>query len=298
QYLRRIALPVPPLAEQRRIVAALEEHLSDLDAAVAGLERAKANAGHLRTAALRRVFQDRHDPVERFEAVIESLRNGISTKPEGDAGLRILRISAVRPMRVDLHEVRFLPESADAYRDHLLVEGDLLFTRYNGNPGLVGACGMVGALAEATVYPDKLIRARVRRGRLDPRFAQIALSVGVSRAFIQSKVKTTAGQAGIAGADIKNVPIPLPDLKDQYAIIAEVEQRLTSVARLRAEIDVQLARAARLRQAILRRAFEGKLVARAPNDEPARELVSHGSATRDGVARPQQSRMRPRGSTR
>lgn len=53
-YLRDLEIPVPPLAEQERIVDTLEGHLSRLDAAISGLQLSKRRAGNLRRSM---VFQ-------------------------------------------------------------------------------------------------------------------------------------------------------------------------------------------------------------------------------------------------
>jgi|GEM_PF-1212631 len=65
---------------------------------------------------------------------------------------------------------------------------------------------------------------------------------------------------------IRETLIPLPPLAEQHRIVAEVERRLSVVAEVEAAIDANLARAARLRQAILREAFAGRLVPRGDED--------------------------------
>src|SRR5690606_32737003 len=145
-----------------------------------------------------------------LDQLLYELRNGIATRPEGENGSRILRISAVRPLRVDLNDVRFLQEEGAQYVTYELREGDLLFTRYNGNPVLVGVCGAVTGITERTIYPDKLIRARLLGPDVRPEYVAIAVNTGYSRRFISSRVKTTAGQSGVAGADLKRMPVPLP----------------------------------------------------------------------------------------
>ncbi|MGA2608721.1 MAG: restriction endonuclease subunit S [Terriglobia bacterium] len=83
--------------------------------------------------------------------------------------------------------------------------------------------------------------------------------------------------------------LPLPPLGEQHRIVAEVERRLSVVDELEAVVEANLKRAERLRQAILKRAFEGKLVPQDPSDEPASVLLerikaakSSGSAATPG----------------
>ena len=76
------------------------------------------------------------------------------------------------------------------------------------------------------------------------------------------------------------LPIPLPALAEQHRIVVEVERRLSTIDELEAVVDANLKRAERLRQAILKRAFEGKLVPQNPNDEPASALLERIRAER------------------
>src|SRR5262245_35807172 len=96
---------------------------------------------------------------------------------------------------------------------------------------------------------------------------------GESRRHMQSRARTTAGQTGISGADIKEMPIPLPPLEEQSEIVREVEDRLSVVDQVATQVEANLKRAARLRQGILKLAFEGKLVPQDPTDEPADKLL-------------------------
>ena len=67
--------------------------------------------------------------------------------------------------------------------------------------------------------------------------------------------------------------LPLPPLAEQHRIVAEVERRLSVIDELEAVVDANLKRAERLRQSVLKRAFEGKLVPQDPSDEPASVLL-------------------------
>jgi type I restriction enzyme S subunit len=85
-------------------------------------------------------------------------------------------------------------------------------------------------------------------------------NVGESRTYLAKRVRTTAGQAGISGGDLKGLPIPLPPLAEQTRIVAEVERRLSVVEELDTVVNANLQRATRLREAILQKAFAGALV--------------------------------------
>ncbi len=83
-----------------------------------------------------------------------------------------------------------------------------------------------------------------------------------------------AGKPGLNLANIRGVTVLLPPLAEQTRIVAEVERRLSVLDALTDTVATNLARCARLRQSILKRAFEGKLVPQDPTDEPASELLA------------------------
>jgi type I restriction enzyme S subunit len=67
--------------------------------------------------------------------------------------------------------------------------------------------------------------------------------------------------------------IPLPSIGEQAKIVEEVQQQLSILDEIEAQVDANLKRAARLRQGILKRAFEGRLLPQDPTDEPAEKLL-------------------------
>lgn len=231
-----------------------------------------------------------------LEQLATEVRNGYSKAPNETQGIRILRICAVRPMEVDLDDIRFLPTPVTKYEQFTIADGDLLFTRYNGSPALVGVCGVVRRLREPTVYPDKLIRVRLLPFDV-PEFVQIATNAGQSRRHIERFTRTTAGQAGISGADLKRTPIPLPPVFEQGRIVSEVE-RLWSIVSATSDASGAAARhTERLRQSILKWAFEGKLADQDPADEPAAVLLERIRAERE-AERPAARARRPAKRTR
>jgi len=93
---------------------------------------------------------------------------------------------------------------------------------------------------------------------------------------------------------VRRTALPLPPLAEQEEIVAEVERRLSVAEGVEAQVEAGLKRAARLRQAILKRAFEGRLVPQDPADEPAEALLeririeraaANGKPKREGRAR-------------
>jgi type I restriction enzyme, S subunit len=195
-----------------------------------------------------------------LEQLLHQLRNGWSLKPDAESGTPILRISAVRPMSVNVDDIRYLSGAIEQYADYSLSEGDLLFTRYNGNPNLTGVCGVVPHLTRKTIYPDKLIRVKLAPKLCEPKFVGMIANIGVSRDFIARRARTTAGQTGISGGDLRAVPLPLPPLAEQTRIVAELEGKLSIVEELRAIVSLSLQRTVRLRQVVLREAFSGRLI--------------------------------------
>jgi len=87
------------------------------------------------------------------------------------------------------------------------------------------------------------------------------------------------GSVGIAlthfnTRSVANLAVPLPPLEEQRQIVIEVERRVSILYEIEAQVEANLKRAARLRQGILKQAFEGKLVPQDPNDEPAEQLLA------------------------
>ena len=198
------------------------------------------------------------------------IRNGISAKPDADVGTPILRISAVRPMALNIADTRFLTGASASWEAYRLRADDLLFTRYNGNPALVGVCARVKLdREELLVYPDKLIRVRLDERLAVPAFLEKAVHVGASREFIDGKTKTSAGQVGISGGDLKEVPVRLPPLNEQRRIVAKLEGLQTRSRRAREALEAVPALLEKLRQSLLNHRARSSSIDHAATDDRA-----------------------------
>ncbi|HKQ50447.1 MAG TPA: hypothetical protein VJZ71_20410 [Phycisphaerae bacterium] len=105
-----------------------------------------------------------------------------------------------------------------------------------------------------------------------------------------------SAQAHFYISDAKRMPAPLPPASELSEIVAEVDRRVSVVEAVEAEVEHGLKRAARLRQAILKLAFAGKLVPRDPADEPASKLLERIRAQRaeENHKGPGSGRRKPR----
>lgn len=342
--INQITLPLPPLPEQKRIVAKIEELFSELEAGEESLRVARRQLGVYRQSLLKQAFEgkltaqwraqnpDKLESPSSLLARIQStrqaragtkkttplvpfpatelvgdftlppgwlvlsygdlcsvVRNGISQKPSGETGQKIARISAVRPMAFDYEDYRFIDCDAHTATDYTLVHGDLIFTRYNGARRFVGVCAQFRG-QEPRLYPDKLIRTRPDLPMLDPRYLEIALNCGLSRAWLETKIRTTAGQSGVSGGDIKAMPVPLCSLPEQQEIVRLLDEQFEVIERNEREIDAALKRSEALRQAILHRAFTGRLVPQDPADPPATALLARLRAERAAAPAARRSR--------
>lgn len=280
-----LPLRVPPVGEQRRIVAAIEEHLSALDAAVTGLKRARANIVRFRAAALDEAVCAGRQALPtgwRWMSLgdLADVQGGIQKQPKRAPRSNhypFLRVANVHRGRLVLDEVHRI-ELFGAELSRLRLEpGDLLIVEGNGSQGEIGRMAVWDGSIDDCVHQNHIIRARPRPDALSEYLAIYWNSPAGSRR-VQAVASSTSGLHTLSVAKVKGISVPLPPLEEQVRIIDAVGGRLDVVDRTAAEIDVQLARAARLRQSILHRAFSGSLVPQDPADEPADELLARVSA--------------------
>ena len=206
-----------------------------------------------------------------------SIRNGIFARRPNDEGngTPILRISAVRDGRVDLGSPRYVEGvTAEQAETFGINAGDLLMTRYNGSRHLVGIPGIVPEHDGIVLHPDKLIRVVPDRDLCDPNFLNYQLQSQSVRDFLAPRIRTTAGQSGISGRDVKAIPLVLPPLDVQTLIAEVLDDHLSRLDAGVNYLNAALARAGSLRRALLIAAFSGRLTGAAPSaNEQVQEIA-------------------------
>ena len=324
--LSATSFPLPPLGEQRRIVARLDELFTRLDAAVEALQRVKAQLARYRQAVLKAAFEGKltekwRDASHREPGVdpmcVEQGRPGVppstasrlvqgATRPLpkgwvwttlGDVGkvsggitknaareklprqMPYLRVANVYANELRLGDVRVIGVEDAEVQGALLKRGDLLVVEGNGSQDQIGRVAVWDGTIAPCVHQNHIIKVRLRP-EVDPRFALWWLLSASGRDHIMRVASSTSGLYTLSLSKVSSLPVPVAPFQEQIAVVAEIERRLSIAYAAEQAVDQTLRRAERLRQAILRRAFEGRLVPQDPKDEPAELLLERIRAQR------------------
>jgi type I restriction enzyme S subunit len=210
----------------------------------------------------------------------EPLRNGHSAKSSGGPeGVPTFTLSAVT--YGDFSDTNIKLTTADPRKvEGLWVQPDDIFIERSNTPELVGTARRYTGPPHVAIFPDLLIRVRLVSSVL-PAFAELVLQSPKTQHFFRSMAQGISGtMPKIDQSIVEQTAIPLPPVAEQHRIVAEVERLFSARDELAAQVGANLKRADRLRQAILKRAFEGKLVPQDPNDEPASVLLERIKAAK------------------
>jgi type I restriction enzyme S subunit len=286
----RQRVPLPPLNEQRRIVAAVEEQFSRLEAAEAMLDRArvKVDAMHVSVIdAVARAAIDRWSvqPIADVCAVITNGNTPPANKMTLESGdvpfIKVYNLTSNGSLDFSKKPTFIDRKTHDGQlRRSRLLPGDVL-TNIVGPP-----LGKVAIVPET--YPEwntnqAVVAFRAHREMLEPRLLAVWLQAAPIMAPLLATAKATAGQFNLnLSACRRLLEVPIPPLDEQHRMLAEVERTLSITDSTAAAIDAAKRRSAALRRTILDRAFRGELVPQDPSDEAASvllERVMHDPAT-------------------
>ena len=201
-----------------------------------------------------------------------TVQYGSSAKTSVDhGGLPVLRMGNIQQGTIILDDLKYLPRDHSEFPKLLLADGDLLFNRTN-SAELVGKTAIYRGRPAPCSFASYLIRVRMVRSSMSGVVAN-ALNSPWGRTWIASVVSQQVGQANVNGTKLRAFPFPLPPETEQYEIIRRSADAADSVTQSKSAITQLLEQATALRQSILKRAFEGRLVPQDPTDEPAPVLL-------------------------
>lgn len=252
---------VPPLEEQRQIVAILEDHLSSLDAADACLAAAEHRTETLRSVVLAQLHAG---PTVPLTGLTVSAGYGTSAKCIADGpGPAVVRIPNLIDGAIDLSDEKRVADSSLDVSKSTLSEGDLLIVRTNGSVDLIGRCAVVGEEVRAA-FASYLIRYRLRQDIVRPAWVQAMLTTPQLRSQIESLAASSAGQHNLSLGKLGPLPIPTPSISEQDRLLDKIRSLDEERKRLMAALVRARSRATALRRSLLAAAFSGRLTGSSP----------------------------------
>jgi len=310
------ALYLPPLNEQNRIVAKIEELFSELDKGIESLKTAREQLKVYRQSVLKHAFEGKltaqwreenkdkletaEELLERFDcsspdnalpngwitlmfkSVYEASQNGLS-KRSGKTGrsIPVLRLADITNFNIVKNDLRSILLDEKEETKYSLTNNDLLAIRVNGSPNLVGRM-ILAQDCSGMAYCDHFIRFTFDPSIILPEYAQHYFNTHKARRYIDLNKVSSAGQNTVSQATLGELDIPYCSLEEQKILVKLLSEKFTSIDSATNEIEEQLQKAESLRQSILKQAFSGRLVAQDPSDEPASVLLERIKAEKDG----------------
>lgn len=261
--LNSLSVPVPPVEEQERIVARIEELFSELDNGVETLRKTKQQLAVYRQAVLKDAFDRAGENHVPLKEIVEKPRYGTSKKCSYDRDeheIPVYRIPNVNYLQGtishdDLKYAAFTQDELDALRLHA---GDILIIRSNGSVSLVGRSAVVTEKDTHGLFAGYLMRLRIKNSvEILPQYLNLYLNTHYARYQIEQMAKSTSGVNNINSNEICRINLPVCDIELQKMIIQEIEARLSVCDSIEKTVDTALQQAEAMRQSILKQAFEG-----------------------------------------
>jgi len=292
QFLEKKEICLPPLNEQHRIVAKIEELFSSLNKGIESLKTAQQQLKIYRQAVLKYAFEGK---------LTNKIVNG-----ELPQNWRKVKLSSVteKVERVKLKERN--PEEEFIYIDIGSIDNNLNkiigYKIYKWKKAPSRAQQIIksedtlfstvrtylrnNALVDKSIYNNNICSSgftviRANQERVIPKYL---FYQSIYEGFIQSlnKLQTGTSYPAVRDEDVFNQFLNVPKSKsEQKLIVKEIESRLSVCDKIEENINQSLEQAEALRQSILKKAFEGKLAPQDLNDEPAAKLLERIKAERE-----------------
>lgn len=259
KLIKNLEIPIPPLNEQSRIVARIEELFSELDKAVDTLKTTKEQLEVYRQAVLVDIFSQEY-PLRQLKEISVVL-SGFAFKSKNytpDGKYTVIKIGNVKDGHFDFSRDKTKTNEVTdkILKKYLLKQGDCLIT-------LTGTRGKrdYGFVSMIEHQTDYLLNQRVAALRFDttlalPEFFRYYLS---SLNYRNQFFKYETGNVGQGNVGIKALcepAVPCPPLDTQKKIVDQISDRLSVCDSIEKTVDTALAQADAMRQSILKQAFE------------------------------------------
>ena len=286
EALADLDIPLPPLAEQRRIVAKLESLFTQLDAAVDNLKKAQVQLQRYRQSVLKAAFEgeltrewlEGHSDIWESMQLNEFIILESGSRPKGGVRGIIEGIPSLGGEHLNdegsfnFKKIKYVPEEYfESLNKGQIKLNDIIVVKDGATTGKTSFVDNDFPHKQAAVN-EHLFIVRVDPEVAYPKFVFYYLFRSKGQQQMLSDFRgATVG--GISRNFPLKVEIPISPYADQKQIVSELERHLSVADEAEATIASELKRAERLRQSILKQAFSGKLVPQDPNDEPASVLL-------------------------
>lgn len=256
-------IPLPPLDEQRRIVARIEAVLERIEEARRLRLSTQEDSERLVSAALAKSFEslrNNNHPVEQFGDLASEVRNGMSKRVwvEPPQGVASLNIGNVTQLDFSIGSCRRIRFDLERHFEYIVQPRDVLICNVNGSPRLVGAVAVYPGASEPVVIDHNITRARMRATAM-PEFVAYHLREPATRVEIEARFATSSGQAYLPQRKLATVPVIVPPLSEQRRIVEYLDGVQAQVDELKRLQTASAAELERLEGAVLARAFRVEL---------------------------------------
>jgi len=295
-------IPLPPLAEQKRIVAKLEALATKSARARTDLARIDTLVTRYKQAVLSKAFSGELTKAQEIETrnevsvgdITAELDQGWSPKCERvpateDGQWAVITTTSIQPISFDPQENKALPDHLEPRQKLQIRVGDILITRA-GPRVRCGVCCYVAGTRSNLMLCDKAYRLRLNES-FDPEFFVYLMNSPDLLSEIE-RMKTGGNDSGLnlTQARFKSLKVPLWSMNTQKRCVLVIKDQFEKIDRLAAEAKRALELVGKLDEAILAKAFKGQLVPQDPKDEPASVLLERIKAER--AAAPKEKRGR------